>query len=97
MCAVGIAAKAIAGPDGNPDWGNIWGARIGLTLNDGEPYDARAHGVTGLAFHIDAEPPPNAGLRVQLRTHPGNDPPLWGGAAAETSPCARTTMCKSFA
>ena len=86
MCAVGVAAKSVAGADGNPDWDNIWGARIGLTLNDGEPYDARAHGVTGLAFHIDSEPPPNAGLRVQLPTHPGNDPPLWGGAAADTSP-----------
>lgn len=86
MCAVGVAARAIAGPDGAPDWTNIWGARIGLTLNDGEPYDAAAHRVTGLAFHIDSEPPPNAGLRVQVPAHQGGDPPLWGGAAAETSP-----------
>ncbi len=35
MCVVGVAAQAIAGPDGTPDWNNIWGARLGLTLNDG--------------------------------------------------------------
>lgn len=64
MCAVGIAAKPIAGPDGNPDWTNIWGARIALTLNDGEPYDARAHGVTGLAFHIDSDVGPAADRRT---------------------------------
>ncbi len=86
MCVVGVAAQVIAGPDGNPDWTNMWGARIGLTLNDGQPYDAAAHRVTGLAFHIDSEPPPNAGLRVQLPSHPSNDPPSWGGAAAEISP-----------
>jgi hypothetical protein len=93
MCATGVAAKAIPGPDGNPDWKNIWGARIGLTLNDGEPYDATAHGVTGLAFHVDSEPPPNAGLRVQVTGHRNgneneneNEPPLWGGAKAEISP-----------
>ena len=86
MCVVGVAARTIAGAGGTPDWDNIWGARIGLTLNDGEPYDAAAHRVTGLAFHIDSEPPANAGLRVQVRAHPGGDPPLWGGTTAETSP-----------
>ena len=25
MCAVGVAAKVIAGSDGEPDWSNIWG------------------------------------------------------------------------
>ena len=87
MCVVGVAARTIARADGVPDWDNLWGARIGLTLNDGEPYDAAAHRVSGLAFHIDSEPPPNAGLRVQVRAHQGGgDPPLWGGATAETSP-----------
>jgi len=86
FCAVGVSARPIPRPDGTPDWENIWGARIGLTLNDGEPYDARAHGVTGFAFHIDSEPPPNRGMRVQLAMGPGNDPPVWGGATTETSP-----------
>lgn len=86
MCVVGVAAQAIPGADGNPDWANIWGAEIGFTLNDGEPYDAAAHRVTGVSFHIDSEPPPNAGLRVQVAAHKGGNPPLWGGAAAETSP-----------
>jgi hypothetical protein len=86
FCAVGVAAKPVPRPDGTPDWENIWGARIGLTLNDGKPYDARAHGVTGFAFHIDSEPPPNRGMRVQLAMGAGNDPPVWGGATTETSP-----------
>jgi hypothetical protein len=87
MCTVGIAAKPIPGPDGNPDWENIWGARIGLTLGDDEPYDASAHGVTGFAFHINTEPPPNTGIRVQLPTPSASkEPALWGGAAADTSP-----------
>jgi hypothetical protein len=87
MCTAGIAAKAIPRPDGNPDWENIWGARIGLTLGDDGSYDAPAHGVTGFAFHIDSEPPPNSGIRVQLSTLASSkEPALWGGASAETSP-----------
>lgn len=87
MCTVGIAAKVLARPDGNPDWDNMWGARIGVTFNDDLPYDASAHGVTGLAFHIDSEPPPNLEIRVQLPTANAiKDPAFWGGAAANTSP-----------
>jgi hypothetical protein len=87
MCAVGVAAKVLDRADGNPDWDNIWGARIGFALNDDAPFDAGAHGVTGFAFHIDFEPPPNAGIRVQLPTVTATEAPaLWGGAAWETSP-----------
>ena len=87
MCAVGVAARAIAGADGTADWQNIFGARIGLTLNDGGPYDAPAHGVTGFAFHIDSEPPPNAGIRVEMETVSSTmEPALWGGSVAERSP-----------
>jgi hypothetical protein len=87
MCTAGIAAKVIARPDGNLDWENIWGAVIGLTLNDDGPYDAPAHGVTGFAFHIDSEPPPSTGIRVGLPVPTTSDAPaFWGGPAAEASP-----------
>ena len=87
MCTVGGAAKVLARPDGNIDWANMWGARIGVTLSDDGPYDALAHGVTGFAFHMDAEPPPNTGLRVELFTlATSGSPAVWGGPAADTSP-----------
>jgi hypothetical protein len=89
MCAVGVAAKVILRAGGNPDWENIWGAQVGLTLNDDRPYDAVAHGVTGFAFHLDSEPAPGAGLRVQLLTAAlanNGVGPLWGGASGDTSP-----------
>jgi len=86
MCAMGVAAKAIAGADRNPDWTNIWGFRIGLTLNDGMPYDALAHRITGFAFHIDFEPPPGAGFRVEFPTSSFDGAALWGGSASEKSP-----------
>jgi hypothetical protein len=87
MCAVGVVAKVIAGPDGQPDWNNIWGAYIAFDLNHGGAYDAPAHGVTGLAFHIDAEPADGAEMRVQLATPATNlAPAVWGSATADTSP-----------
>jgi hypothetical protein len=86
MCMVAVAAKVILRSDGRLDWANIWGAHITLNLQDGASYDASAHGVTGFAFHIDAEPPPRT-LRVVLSTAtaPG-DSPFWGGASSEMSP-----------
>jgi hypothetical protein len=87
MCAVGVVAQVILGPDGKPDYSGLWGAHIGFNLNDVSPYDAPAHGVTGLAFHIDSEPAEGAKMQVLLATAAtGYDSPLWGGAAAETSP-----------
>ena len=69
------------------DWANISGARIGLTLGDGGPYDAVGHGVTGFAFHIDSEPPPGGRILVELATETARaTPPWWGGAVAEVSP-----------
>ncbi len=87
MCAAGVAAKVIAGSDGKPDWSNIWGARIAFDLNDGQDYDAPAHGVTGLAFHIDAEPARGAEMLIILPTATANiDAASWAGATAPTSP-----------
>lgn len=90
MCAVGVIAKVIPGPgpDGQLelDWSNMWGARIAFAL-DAAGYDAPAHGVTGLAFHIDAEPARGAEMTVVISTATtGNDPPWWGGATSDTSP-----------
>ena len=43
--------------------------------------------MTGLAFHIDAEPPRGAEMLISLPTATANlDAAGWGGAAAETSP-----------
>jgi hypothetical protein len=86
MCAMGVAAKAIAGADGNPDWSHIWGVHVGLTLNDGAPYDALEHRITGFAFHIDVEPPRGAGFRILFPTPSIDDAALWGGSVSETSP-----------
>jgi hypothetical protein len=86
MCMVAVTARVIVRSDGVIDFANIWGARITFTLQDGDSYDALAHGVTGFAFHIDAEPPPRA-LRVELATATAPlDPAFWGGFGSEVSP-----------
>lgn len=89
ICALGVLAGITLGSDEKMDYAHVWGASIDfdLELVDGKPYDARAHGVTGLAFHIDAEPPPGAGLRVRFVTEGAReDPPFWGGGSSESSP-----------
>jgi hypothetical protein len=87
MCAVGVVGKVVAGSDGELDWGHIWGARVAFDFNEAQDYDAPAHGVTGLAFHIDGEPAQGAPMVVLLTTTAtGADPASWGGATAETSP-----------
>ena len=87
MCAVGVVAKVIAGSDGKPDYSHIWGARIAFDFNEGADYDAPAQSVTGLAFHIDAEPPRGAEMNVILTTATAAiNPASWGGATAEISP-----------
>ena len=86
MCTSGRVAKIIAGADGQPDY-NIWGAQITFLLNvpslGGEPqlYDTVQGGVTGFAFDIDVEPPPNAKIAVELTENTTNEvaPPTWGG------------------
>lgn len=73
MCTSGTIAQVIAGPDGMPDYSNIWGAGIGVDLAgmagagecDPKPvWDAIAHGVTGISFKIDMVP--LTGLRVEF-------------------------------
>jgi hypothetical protein len=87
MCMLGVAARVIAGPDGTPDWSGIWGARIGLSLNDDSGYDAPAHGVSGFAFRVDSEPPPNMAVQVLLPTAPAREQAaMWGGSNADKSP-----------
>jgi hypothetical protein len=54
MCTAGTIAQVIAGPDGMPDYSNIWGAGIGLDLNS----------ITGISFKLDQKP--LTGLRVEF-------------------------------
>jgi hypothetical protein len=88
MCASGVTAPVIVREDGKIDYANIWGAYVTFVFdfNGDEGYDAPGHHVTGIAFHIDAEPPPGL-LRVVLPTIPQLDnAAFWGGATAEASP-----------
>jgi hypothetical protein len=85
MCASGIAAPVIVGKDGKMDYAHISGATIGFVF-DGDGFDAPGHHVTGVGFHIDAEPPSGL-MRVLLPTvSRQEDPAFWGGAASEASP-----------
>jgi hypothetical protein len=86
VCMLGVTARVIAGPDGTPDWGGIWGARVGLSLNDDGAYDAPAHGVSGFAFRLDSEPAPNLVLQVRLTTSTASEAATWGGASSDRSP-----------
>ncbi len=87
MCMLGVTARVIAGPDGTPDWSGIWGARIGLSLNDDGAYDAAAHGLKGFAFRLDSEPPPNMVIQVRLPTSTASEQSaMWGGASSDKSP-----------
>lgn len=78
MCTAGETAVVLpcgAGVPGctagSPDYSNMWGAGIGLDLNSEggdagakRPWNATEHGVTGIAFELDAVPVP--GLRVEF-------------------------------
>jgi hypothetical protein len=75
MCTSGTAEKVadIVGMAGMPDYSAMWGAGIGLDLNNGGganavkmPYNATAAGVLGFAFDIDAVP--LTGIRVEFPT-----------------------------
>jgi hypothetical protein len=82
MCVIGISARVIGA-----DFSRIWGAGIGFNFNAAGSYDALANGVTGIAFDIDSEPPPDAAIRVQLQTVPTEfASPSWGGATSPVSP-----------
>jgi hypothetical protein len=86
MCTTGNVAKIanIVGGTG-PDYNNIWGAGIGLDLNNGGgdagamklPYNATMNGVIGMAFDIDSVP--LAGLRVEFPTKTNTNAAFWGG------------------
>jgi len=74
LCTKGVAAKVISLVGGTmPDYNNIWGAGIGLDLNNSGgdagvkmPYNATMNGVTGIGFTIDKVP--LSGLRVEFPT-----------------------------
>ena len=87
MCVVGVVAPVIRDANGNLDSANIWGLSIGLRFNAGQAYDAPAHGVTGIAFDIDSEPPPRGGIRVLAPTATtAGRAAWWNGATEDTSP-----------
>jgi hypothetical protein len=74
LCTSGTAAKVLSQVGGTmPDYTNMWGAGVGLDLNNAGgdagvkmPYNAMANGVTGICFNIDMVP---AGtLRVEFPT-----------------------------
>ncbi len=86
MCTSGTAAKIINITNGTgPDYNNIWGAGIGLDLNNGGgdagavkmPYNATMNGVIGMAFDIDSIPLTN--LRVEFPTSTATNAAFWGG------------------
>jgi len=88
MCTSGTAAKVLTQVGGTmPDYTWMWGAGIGLDLNNGGgdagatklPYNATAAGVVGIAFDIDSVP--LATLRVELptATQDGTSAAFWGG------------------
>lgn len=87
MCTSGTVAKVIdiVGMAGMPDYSKIWGAGIGVDLNNDTllgkgVIDATAKKIVGFSFDIDMKP--LAGLRVEVQTKPtdgseaGND--YWG-------------------
>lgn len=88
MCTKGKVAKVIGMKDMplNLDYSKIWGAGIGLDLNNPggavgkSALDASAAGLKGIRFDLDVKPTP--GLRVEVEatdtngTEAGND--YWG-------------------
>jgi hypothetical protein len=98
MCTNGTVAVVAdkVGMAGMPDYSKIWGAGIGVDLNNGGltgkgVFDATANGVVGFSFDLDMKP--LAGIRVEAQTVPtdgteaGND--YWGATSSyPTSPLA---------
>lgn len=85
MCTMGTVAKILNVTGGTtPDYNNIWGAGIGLDLNnaggDGgavkKTYNATAAGVIGMAFDIDVVPAAN--MRIEFPTTATNAA-FWDG------------------
>ncbi|MEO5769506.1 MAG: hypothetical protein ABIS92_14230 [Polyangia bacterium] len=91
MCTTGTVAKVLdkVGMAGMPDYSKMWGAGIGVDLNnDGilgkGIFNAVEKNVIGFSFDLDMKP--LAGLRVEAQTmvtdgtEPGND--YWGGMSS---------------
>lgn len=92
MCTKGTAAKVVGmvAMPASPDYSKIWGAGIGLDLNNPggavgkSALDATAAGLKGIRFDLDVKP--LAGLRVEVEatdtngTEAGND--YWGATAS---------------
>ena len=86
MCTSGMVAKIIniVGMT-TPDYNEIWGAGVGVDLNNAGgdagavkgTYDATAAGVIGVAFDIDAVP--LATLRVEFPNATATNAAFWGG------------------
>jgi hypothetical protein len=80
MCTTGSTA-AVLTVNERPDYYNMWGIGIGLSLADpgnGQPagtYDAQAHRVVGVSFEIDNVPPR---MRVEVPTP--SDPANFGAS-----------------
>jgi hypothetical protein len=86
MCTMGTVAKIINIVGGTTlDYNNVWGAGIGLDLNNGGgdagamklPYDATAAHVIGVAFDIDVVPAAN--MRVEFPTKTATNAAFWDG------------------
>lgn len=99
MCTSGTAAVVRNGTSSNaPDYGDLWGAGIGLDFND-PGGDAGTRGYLdlsqfkGIAFDFSADILPIAAMRVNfpfLGMH-GADAPYWMGATMSASPLLGTT------
>ncbi|MEO7032761.1 MAG: hypothetical protein ABI548_02935 [Polyangiaceae bacterium] len=107
MCTAGTAAKVInlapcpivppatVAPTVCPDYSNLFGAGIGLDLNnagnDGGtgmklPFDATAAGIIGISFDLDTAPPAS-GMRVEFPTvGTENTSAMWKPGTANKSP-----------
>jgi hypothetical protein len=86
MCTSGTVAKVIAMGTTTADYTNIWGAGIGLDLNNGgtadggagkQPFNTTMNGVVGIYFEIDSVP--LATMRVEFPNKTNVNAPFWGG------------------
>lgn len=70
LCTEGTVEAVLNGSNGMPDYGNMWGAGIGLDFNNPgmgamkTGFNASAANVKGISFDIDT--PPLAGIRVEI-------------------------------
>ena len=66
VCAQGTAPRVELGPDGTPAYGLQWGFGLGLTLNQGRPWDAANQCIRGFLIDIGGTAP--ATLRINVVT-----------------------------